>query len=427
MATIAKYVRGGGSYLGFCAGAYFASSRVEWEMGTVLEVQGDRPLKFFPGPSHGCVYPGFQYLSENGARSISIVLPTGTRRHGLYYNGGGHFVMSENLTGVTPLAHYDDAERPGMIAGVGCNVDKGKVVLWHVHLEFPTNSDLAIAAAVRSSNVLSSEDLAKSEFDRQALLRESLQFLGLNISPNIGIDTPQPPSKPLPQLLCGSQVQVAAIAKALHQLREEKSNLIEDANDTFQLHEAAADDALPELKMDPESPQTRHIVAFSTSLPSASLTPHFSVQSYFADLETAQKKYPNTPSPPLQTSVGNVLLYGEAVTSTQTLLQRQVNLASFILSDLNPLQQPKDPRCTPFSSPLPRNIPTKRTWPRKQRLGISTWLPPVVSTSSPASPISKQQARVHSIPRWPRCGQGMSRRNRCIICRWSRCGAQVAQ
>jgi biotin---protein ligase len=321
MSTIAKYVRSGGSYLGFCAGAYFASGRVEWEMGTPLEVQGDRPLKFFPGPSHGCVYSGFQYESEKGARSVSIALPGGTHQHGLYYNGGGHFVMPESIPGIRPLAYYDDTDTPGLVAGVACEVEKGKAALWHVHLEFPANCGIALEAAARSSKVLSSEALLKSESDRLRLLRDTLKFLGLNVGGRGDPDVPQPPSKPLPQLLCGTQAQVDAVARALHQLRDEKSNLIEDANDTFQLHEATTNNVLPQINQD-ETVSIRHIAVFKDILPSSLLTPHFSVEAYFGSLLAAQRKYPTSPSPPLQSPIGSVLLYGEAVTSTQTLLQR---------------------------------------------------------------------------------------------------------
>jgi biotin---protein ligase len=322
MATIAKYVRSGGSYLGFCAGAYFASGRVEWEIGTPIEVQGDRPLKFFPGPSHGCAYPGFQYESERGARSVSIALPEGTHQHGLYYNGGGHFVMPESIPGITALAYYDDNDKPGMVAGVACEVEKGKAALWHVHLEFPSNCNLALEAAARSSKVLSSEALLKSESDRQSLLRDTLEFLGLDIGGKDNSDVPQPPSKPLPQLLCGTQPQVDAIARALHQLRDEKLSLIEDANDTFQLHEATTNSALSQISQDEKTVDIRHIVVFNDAIPSGLLTPHFSIEAYFGNLANAQRKYPTSPSPPLQSPIGSVLLYGEAVTSTQTLLQR---------------------------------------------------------------------------------------------------------
>ena len=45
---IKNFVKRGGSYLGICAGAYFASDRVEFEIGSDIEVNEERDLKFFP-------------------------------------------------------------------------------------------------------------------------------------------------------------------------------------------------------------------------------------------------------------------------------------------------------------------------------------------------------------------------------------------
>lgn len=46
---IQQYVHQGGSYLGICSGAYFASSYIEFDKDGPLEVCGDRQLKFYPG------------------------------------------------------------------------------------------------------------------------------------------------------------------------------------------------------------------------------------------------------------------------------------------------------------------------------------------------------------------------------------------
>lgn len=52
-AKIKRWVQQGGKYLGLCAGAYYGSQRVEFELGTPLEVVGDRELDFFPGLCRG--------------------------------------------------------------------------------------------------------------------------------------------------------------------------------------------------------------------------------------------------------------------------------------------------------------------------------------------------------------------------------------
>merc|ERR1719458_2397039 len=51
---IRQFVEKGGSYLGLCAGAYFASARVLFQPGTNMEVDEQRPLAFFSRHSLGC-------------------------------------------------------------------------------------------------------------------------------------------------------------------------------------------------------------------------------------------------------------------------------------------------------------------------------------------------------------------------------------
>lgn len=63
----------GGFYLGLCAGAYFASGKVVFERGDpLLEVVGERFLKFYSGTACGAVYPGFCYETERGAVAAPI-------------------------------------------------------------------------------------------------------------------------------------------------------------------------------------------------------------------------------------------------------------------------------------------------------------------------------------------------------------------
>ena len=46
---IRSFVLQGGTYIGICAGAYFACDHIEFEKGSKMEVCGNRPLKFYPG------------------------------------------------------------------------------------------------------------------------------------------------------------------------------------------------------------------------------------------------------------------------------------------------------------------------------------------------------------------------------------------
>ncbi|WIA30489.1 hypothetical protein OEZ86_000573 [Tetradesmus obliquus] len=69
---IQGFVRAGGSYLGLCAGAYYASSCVQFEQGSRLQVLGYRELGFFPGIACGAAYPGFDYQTEAGAVAADV-------------------------------------------------------------------------------------------------------------------------------------------------------------------------------------------------------------------------------------------------------------------------------------------------------------------------------------------------------------------
>lgn len=154
---IEQYVRRGGSYIGFCAGGYFGSSRCEFEVGNrPMEVVGPRELSFFPGTCRGCAFEGFVYHSEAGTKAVEInvhkeafaagVVPQAFR---CYYNGGGVFVDAEKFKekGVEILASYTaklDVEG-GSAAAVYCKVGEGGAVLTGPHPEYVQPSTCCFA------------------------------------------------------------------------------------------------------------------------------------------------------------------------------------------------------------------------------------------------------------------------------------------
>ena len=78
--THAAFLRDGGSYLGFCAGAYYACETVAFEPGTAIEVRGARELVLFPGVALGSVAAGFEYNRETGAQVKSLVAAVHTHQ-----------------------------------------------------------------------------------------------------------------------------------------------------------------------------------------------------------------------------------------------------------------------------------------------------------------------------------------------------------
>lgn len=130
---IRQYIQDGGSYLGICAGAYYASSYVEFDKGGPLEVLGKRELKFFPGKAVGPTLACYDYKSRKGSRASKITtsfpnVPTTV----VYYNGGCHFVGTSSLHGIQVIASYSN-KLPAILK-MKCG--KGTVLLSGVHFEY---------------------------------------------------------------------------------------------------------------------------------------------------------------------------------------------------------------------------------------------------------------------------------------------------
>ena len=123
--NIKKYVEEGGSYLGICAGAYFAGSKVNFDEGGPLEIIGKRELAFYPGTVKGPTLKPFDYYSLKGAMATPLKWKEPVT---VFFNGGGHFEEGEG----NPIAYYPD----GREAVIECQVKKGKAILSSVHFEY---------------------------------------------------------------------------------------------------------------------------------------------------------------------------------------------------------------------------------------------------------------------------------------------------
>ena len=90
---IRSFVESGGSFLGVCAGAYFASSYVEFDKGGPLHVEGERELQLFPGKAIGPLFGPYVYDSEKSARVVPITYHDSQEHFQAYsyYNGGCFF------------------------------------------------------------------------------------------------------------------------------------------------------------------------------------------------------------------------------------------------------------------------------------------------------------------------------------------------
>lgn len=221
-ARIREYVmERGGTFLGICAGAYYASSTCEFEQGDpVMEVIGSRPaLQFFPGTCQGTVYPGFVYESDEGARLVSLAAAGQSQPYTTYYNGGGAFIDAENYQnqGVTVIARYVSEEAAsqagaaaasrthsikdgyaGQASVVLCHAGDGRALLYGTHPEFPVIGaarpmQLSGAPEAASATTASFEEL---ERHRLATFGSHLQLLGLQVE---GVE-PTADAVPAPKL-----------------------------------------------------------------------------------------------------------------------------------------------------------------------------------------------------------------------------------
>ncbi|KAL5513038.1 BPL1 [Sanghuangporus vaninii] len=337
---ISKFVNEGGAFLGLCAGAYYACGAVEWEVGTEQEVSGARPLNFFKGMGRGCVYPGFQYESETGARAVSLLIRDPSsgfeeRAEGLYYNGGGEFVDTQNVSDTVVLAKYTEGDGEGKVAGVQCRVGRGNAVLWAIHPEYPLTLEPAISA-IRSIRPDLEASVEHLEERRWKLMKDSLALLGLHIPSAFDIRTIQP----LPQFLVSTSDLAPIIAAMMDNLIKELVDsepiILQDNADTFHFYKGPySSDLFDRIRVSQDSdiftsdsPARSIIVLKNGVVPPPESTRAFDLSQYFSCLAAAQNEKGSNSAQ--SQKMGEVLLYGEVVTSTQTMLDKNSKLLSYL-------------------------------------------------------------------------------------------------
>ncbi|KAK4643251.1 biotin holocarboxylase synthetase [Podospora bellae-mahoneyi] len=355
--NIAQYVRRGGAYLGFCAGGYYGSQRCEFEVENAsMEVVGSRELGFYPGICRGGAFKGFEYHSERGARAADVRV----RKEGFdgdrelpevfkcYYNGGGVFVDAEKLAGegaeVDILAEYEgdlDVESGEVKAAmVYCKVGEGAAILTGPHPEFDAvnlgrHSDLPEYEKLI-------EELAADEPSRTTFLKACLTKLGLEVSRGTAI--------PSLSKLHVSSIHHNEVGELLHSLddiitKEDGEEYIKGENDLFHLEKPesrwdltslsrALQSELERPRISPSrgspDPTTNYshipkrIVSHETAWPEPKETPYFNHAVYYSSLRQSREQNPGAEE------WGDVLMYGEVVTSTNTLLEKNHKLLSHL-------------------------------------------------------------------------------------------------
>ncbi|KAK4690100.1 biotin---protein ligase, partial [Tremellales sp. Uapishka_1] len=385
---IGEYVREGGRYLGLCAGAYFAAADISFDRGGPMEVTGTRELAFFPGSCTGPTFPGFQYESESGSRAVSLSLSSGstTKIDHLYYNGGGTFnIPSPVPSNVQAVARYATSEE--QVAAVLTQNGKGHALLCSVHFEYPLLEAPAREAIRRLHPDVSDVEIANSESKRIAWAGQLLILLGLK-PPGLlkddsevteeGIEDPRlllHPTHPSPIFILAhpSLPRLGESSFASPPLKEKlvkgpgDSTTLRDGNDELRLVKLpedvptflagrrrnrpefpSADLDIQSLSIDkPPQPQMPdfHSIPKTVLLPTSSYepdwTPLFNFDTYWSELDSARRRIGRKSGVMRKdhdgkdrACLGDLVWYGETVTSTQTMLDRNPLLLSHLPAPL---------------------------------------------------------------------------------------------
>lgn len=171
-----QFIENGGSYLGLCAGAYFAAGTIEFEKGGRLQVCGERDLKFFPGQAIGPAFGHGKYSYESDLGIEAAKISWKNHDSFAYFNGGCYFDSAHKFSSVQVLSAYLNLEEsPAAI--VQCKVGKGTAILSGVHIEF------SAPFLSRGSRYLERilPQLEASESVRRQIFRDVLKELGLTL------------------------------------------------------------------------------------------------------------------------------------------------------------------------------------------------------------------------------------------------------
>jgi len=219
-------------------------------------------------------------------------------------------------------------EPDGPIAGIQVPVGSGRAAFWGISPCFDGTED--------TENVI-------------ALLRYALSSLGLSVPPPETTATANPlfsiPRYALPQFLLHPRGKRHISETILQRLGPSNGGgespepvpvvvVIKDRVDTFHFHKVAsvehgarlvAEAKAPKASASDDAAPPRLVVVLPPDvLPTGELTPRFDADKYFAVLAEVRGRGPGDQmmSGAESWGVGEALFYGEAVTSTQTMLER---------------------------------------------------------------------------------------------------------
>jgi biotin---protein ligase len=295
--SVKSFVENGGAFLGLRAGMQTG--------GALGGVGLEYSFRLQDSSSGSSLYCTFPTAEDSEAQITTVHLDNEEAGSLLYKTNESNFEGIDHSQIARVLARHSDS---GKIAAAVAKVGGGTIALWGPHLE----SSISL-----ENSELSPEETARAERRRQAMICATLNALGLRLPPP---DSSNPP-RPLPQFLLSSRPGV--VSHILGALSVTLPSKFQDDHDTFVFHDASDEEALlQQSRQASDTDGLRHVIAHvDTSCPVPHLTPLFNTKDYFATLSLVRNRPPESTS--VNTwSMGDVLFYGEAVSSTQTLLDK---------------------------------------------------------------------------------------------------------
>jgi len=307
--NLTRFVNDGGSLLAFSVGAggrakdvlalppsyEMGSSRSSTSLSLPDSVTVDLP--FLSTPS----------LSDRGVETVPVEGSTGDTLTSVQSPVPRPlFTNLADRPNVKVLGRYGDGDIAGVSLSFG-DLGSGRATLWTPRLDQP----LATAPSPDPD-----EEKRRLEF-----LRESLRECGLELPSAEAVSS----RVPTPMYFVGAAPIVDTILSRLSvDFTQEPTKELKDQNDTFVVHppsDVSAD--IPEP--DAATLQPKRVIALTNNaFPPREKTPTFDVALYLGELEKGKQRNRDLGDDSDPWPIGAALMYGEVVTSTQTMLDRYV-------------------------------------------------------------------------------------------------------
>ncbi|KAF8645813.1 hypothetical protein AX16_007556 [Volvariella volvacea WC 439] len=341
-ASVKDFVENGGRFLAFGAGVQVTKSSIlsgpevnPFGLGSALV---EKPLKLLDRATGLTIEPTFTSQESSSTPYTTLRTPaTEQVVKNVYQVRAQTLSGCHQLTGFKALAEHVQgtiglSTEGNTIAGFVAEAGLGKVALW-------STSPEVLATETPESARLSPSEAHTAEEGSRNLLKSTLAALGLALP--LDTSAPNNVTHPLPQFLTSNPNKphiVGEVARAIGVPPEQQFEF-SDEGDTFHFHSLS--DSTPSFvqaerdkeALDNTKWQPKHIIHCANGqLPPNALTPIFDLDKYYSTLSSSRAS--NSVTLGSSWNLGDALLYGESVTSTQTMLDQNPRLLSLLPAPL---------------------------------------------------------------------------------------------